>query len=329
MQAMYYTGDMALELRDVPEPEIVPGEVLIDIHSCGICGSDMHAYHGKDERRIPPLILGHEAVGVARSGRFAGQRVAVNPLLTCGHCKFCMSGRQHLCGERQIISMKRPGGFAQVLSMPESNIWRIPDHLAFAQAALMEPLAVAVHTVDLARRQTPRALAEGRTVVLGGGAIGLLCALVLAHQGVRDLWVAELNPLRRAMLSKVLDANLYDPRENPPEAQSVDTLIDAVGAGVTREASVGLVRNGGWIIHVGLENADPGLDTRDLTLREIGFLGSYCYCDADVGASMDLLARGLCNEWSWMDYRPLKQGPASFRDIHEGKAPPKIVLTMT
>lgn len=328
MQAMFYTGDLAMEMREIDEPALVAGEAIVDIHSCGICGSDMHAYHGKDSRRVPPLILGHEAVGVVRNGRLAGQRVAVNPLITCNRCDYCLSGRQHLCLDRHIISMKRPGGFAQALSMPEENLWPLPDHLTFEQAALMEPLAVAVHTIDLARRRSERALAEGRVVVLGGGAIGLLCAIVLLHQGVKDLWVAETNPLRRQALAAVIDAKLYDPREAPPPAGSVDTLVDAVGGSVTRAASVPLVRNGGWIVHVGLENNDGGLDTRDLTLREIGFLGSYCYSDADIRASLNLLAGGLCRDWSWLDYRPLSEGPRSFDDIHNGRAPPKIILTM-
>lgn len=328
MQALFYTGDLAMELREIAEPELIDGEALVDIHCCGICGSDMHAYHGKDERRRPPLILGHEAVGTVRTGRYAGQRVAINPLLTCGVCEFCTDGRQHLCLERHIISMKRPGAFAQVLAIPERNLWPLADSLDFARATLLEPLAVAVHAIDLARRQADRALAEGRVVVLGGGAIGLLCALVLRHQGVRDLMIAEPNPLRRAALEPVIDAKLYDPRDNPPPPASVDILIDAVGAGATRAVSSALMRNGGWIIHVGLENSEPGLDTRDVTLREIGFMGCYCYNDSDIRAAIALLEHGLCTDWSWLDYRPLSAGPASFLDIHEGRAPPKIVLTM-
>lgn len=328
MLAMYYTGDLAMEVRETAAPEPGPGEVLLDVHSCGICGSDMHAYHGKDERRIPPLILGHEAVGIARNGRFEGKRVAVNPLVTCGTCQFCLSGRQHLCPDRNIISMRRPGGFAQQLTIPEVNLWPLSDALSYDHAVLMEPLAVAVHTVDLGRRQSARALAESRVAVLGGGAIGLLCALVLEHQGVEDLWIAEVNPKRREALEKVVSARAYDPRTAPPQAQSVDLLIDAVGGGLTRQASAGLVRSGGWIVHVGLENNDPGLDTRDLTLREIGFLGAYCYCDADIRASLALLGKGLCSDWSWTEFRELREGPRSFLDIHEGRAPPKIILTM-
>ena len=328
MRALYYTGTCAMELRDVPDAEAAGGDILVDINSCGICGSDMHAYHGKDPRRIPPLVLGHEAVGVARSGRFAGQRVAVNPLVTCHNCDFCLGGRQHLCAERQIISMKRPGAFAEILAIPERNLFAIPDHLGFDKAALMEPLAVAVHTVDLARRMAVRAIAESRVVVLGGGAIGLLCAMVARHHGASDLWLAEPNPLRRQALSQSIDVKLYDPRETPPGGTSVDILIDAVGGGMTRSVSAALVRNGGSIIHVGLENNDPGLDVRDLTLREIGFKGVYCYSHDDVRASLNMLAQGLCDDWSWLEYRGLSEGPRSFDDIHNGRAPPKIILTM-
>ena len=100
MKALVYTGTMQSEILDMPLAETQQGQVCIDVHQCGICGSDMHAWHGLDERRIPPLILGHEAVGTARTGRFAGQRVVLNPLMTCGNCEVCKSGMEHLCASR-------------------------------------------------------------------------------------------------------------------------------------------------------------------------------------------------------------------------------------
>lgn len=328
MRALFYLGTQQMELREVDEPIAGQGEVVVDLSHCGICGSDMHAYHGKDERRIPPLILGHEAVGVAREGRFAGQRVAINPLLTCGQCDDCLNGRQQNCAERTIISMRRPGGFAEMVAMPESNLWPIPDSLEPQTAALMEPLAVAVHTVDLARRQAQRGLHQNRCVILGGGAIGLLCMLVLQAQGVRDLWIAETNPLRRATLADLGPVQVYDPITQTPGAQSADILIDAVGSRRTREVAAGLVRTGGCIVHVGLEDNEGGLDTRDMTLREISFVGTYCYGHGDLRESLNLLAQGLCDQRDWIELRPLAVGAESFRDIHNGNAPPKIILDL-
>ena len=326
MRALFYLGTQQMELREVDEPSAGAGEVIVDLSHCGICGSDMHAYHGKDERRVPPLILGHEAVGVPRAGRFAGQRVAINPLLTCGRCDDCLNGRQQNCAERTIISMRRPGGFAEMVAMPESNLWPIPDDLASQTAALMEPLAVAVHTADMARRQATRGLHQHRCVILGGGAIGLLCMLVLQAQGARDLWIAETNPTRRATLAGLGPVQVYDPITQSPGEQTADILIDAVGSKRTRHVAASLVRTGGCIVHVGLEDNNGGLDTRDMTLREISFVGTYCYGHGDLREALNLLSQGLCDRRDWIENRPLAAGADAFRDIHNGNAPPKIIL---
>jgi len=328
MRALFYLGTQQIELREVADPDPGPGEALVDLAYCGICGSDMHAYHGKDERRVPPLILGHEAVGVARTGRYAGQRVAINPLLTCGHCDVCLNGRQQNCPERSIISMRRPGGFAEIIAMPETNLWAVPDDIDTPIAALMEPLAVAVHTVDLARRHAARGLHQNRCVILGGGAIGLLCMLALQAQGVSDLWIAETNPQRRATLAALASAHVYDPASQTPGEQSADILIDAVGSKRTREVATGLVRTGGCIVHVGLEDNAGGLDTRAMTLREISFVGTYCYGHGDLREAMNLLAHGLCSRDDWIAIRPMGEGAEAFHDIHRGNAPAKIILDL-
>jgi len=127
MKALVYTDTLTMEVRDESEP--VPGanEVLLKVTAAGICGSDMHAYHGLDERRIPPLILGHEAAGIVTSGQFEGREMAINPLMTCGHCDDCLGGRTNLCMEREIIGMKLHGAFADYVKIPEANLIPIPD----------------------------------------------------------------------------------------------------------------------------------------------------------------------------------------------------------
>ena len=128
MKALVYTAPERLSLREVPEPRPGAGDVLVRIDACGICGSDMHAFFGHDERRPAPLILGHEAAGVIAMGARAGERVAINPLVSCMHCAACLGGRANLCAERQIISMPpRPGGFAELVSIPERNVVAVPD----------------------------------------------------------------------------------------------------------------------------------------------------------------------------------------------------------
>ena len=117
MKALVYTGALETQFRNEPAPAVGAGESLLDISFCGICGSDMHAWHGHDERRVPPLVLGHEAVGRVVDGPRQGQLVAINPLMTCGSCSFCSSGNTHLCAAREMIGMRRPGGFAEQVSI--------------------------------------------------------------------------------------------------------------------------------------------------------------------------------------------------------------------
>jgi len=328
MRALYYTGTMQSELRDAPDPVPGDGEVLVDVSHCGICGSDMHAWHGHDPRRVPPLILGHEAVGVPTSGQYAGKRVAINPLHTCGQCRHCLAGDDHLCAERKLMSMQLPGAYAEKTIAAERNLYPLADELSSADAALAEPLAVCVHAVEVARRTLRRPVAESRCVILGGGAIGVLTAIVLADQGCKDLWIAEPNEKRRAVLEAAVACTAYDPASGAPDDQSADLVMDCVGAPVTRKASGQLVMPGGTIVHVGLQEAGDGLDTRYFTLQEVTFAGTYCYSRYDFAAALKLLTRGIIQTRGWIENRPLAEGAQSFVDIHEGRAMPKIILEM-
>ena len=129
MQALVYTDTQTLIYREEKNPNLVNGESIIKVSASGICGSDMHAYHGKDNRRIPPLILGHEISGVVDKGKESGKKVVLNPLITCGSCEYCNNGREHLCEKRIILGMNRPvlrqGGFAEYVSIPDKNIYEL------------------------------------------------------------------------------------------------------------------------------------------------------------------------------------------------------------
>lgn len=323
MKALVYTANLQSEFREEADAVATDGETIVDVSHCGICGSDMHAWHGHDERRIPPLILGHEAVGVARYGKFTGQRVALNPLMTCGECEFCKSGKEHLCPSRELIGMRVPGAFAEAVAIREQNLYSIPDHLAFEDAALAEPLAVCVHAAKLGlTRLDPL---KTNAVVLGGGAIGLLTALVLQEYGVKNLQIAETNGLRRNMLADVTGANLYNPVDERP-VDAVDLVVDCVGSGITRSASSAMIKPGGTIVHVGLQDNEPGFDTRHATLQEIMFMGSYCYTNADFREALELLSSGKITRKGWTEIRPLSDGAQGFEDIHNGNAFPKIIL---
>jgi threonine dehydrogenase-like Zn-dependent dehydrogenase len=280
MKALIYTGPNALILEDVPVPVPGAGEVLVRVEAVGICGSDMHAYHGHDARRPAPLILGHEAAGRVAEGPRAGERVAVNPLVTCGHCAACGSGRSHLCPSRQILSMPpRPGAFADYVCVPERNLVPIPDTLPIVHAALAEPLAVAYHAVNQGSRLLGRPLAGARCVVLGGGAIGFGSGLILAMQGTADLVLIEPNPERRAAAARSLPrARCHAPGDaEGPGPDSVDLVLDAVGSRATRAEAGRIARPGAVIVHIGLLPGADGLDIRKITLQEIVVSGSYCY----------------------------------------------------
>jgi L-iditol 2-dehydrogenase len=329
MKALVYTGPRGLAYREEPEPMPGNDEVLVKVEAVGICGSDMHAYHGHDERRPPPLVLGHEAAGIVLGGSRAGERVAVNPLVSCGWCTTCLDGRSHLCRERQIISMPpRPGAFAELVRVPEANVVALPEGLDVVHAALAEPIAVAWHAVRIGARLLPRPLAASRCVVMGGGAIGLAAALVLVHFGAHDVAVAETNALRRETVAAAGALRAYAPGERgEPEAGTVDLVIDAVAAEATRAAACRLAAPGGTIVHVGLLPGAGGLDVRRITLQEITFRGSYCYTPVDFAETVAALGAGRLGPLGWIEERGLAEGARAFADL-DGQlvAAAKIVL---
>ncbi|MCP3672442.1 MAG: alcohol dehydrogenase catalytic domain-containing protein [Gammaproteobacteria bacterium] len=330
MKALVYVAPNKLEYRDEPDPVPEAGEVLVRVKASGICGSDMHAYFGHDERRPAPLILGHEVSGEVVSGERQGQRVVVNPLVTCGYCDDCLSGRSNLCRQRQIISMEpRQGAFSELLRMPECNLIDIPDEMSYLHAALTEPVSTGMHAVLEAARASRRPLAESRVLVLGGGAIGIAVALILNSHGCRNIRLGETNGLRRKTVQAAQVCDVYDPINDPaPEADSWDIVIDAVGGAVTRDAASHAVKPGGAIVHIGLMDNSGGLDVRKLTLQEVAFIGCYTYTMVDVRATVKALHSGALGPLDWVEQRSLSEGASAFVDLANGDTPAaKIVLT--
>lgn len=330
MKALVYLGKESMEYRDVPDPVAGPGEAVVRVKACGICGSDMHGYHGHDPRRVPPMVMGHEIAGVVETGLHAGLRVAVNPLLTCGCCPACLTGGHQLCEAQANIGLPpNAGGFATLVKVPERNLVPIPDDLDFAAAALSEPVAVAYHAVLLGARLSRRPLSASRIAVLGGGAIGLATALVALTQGADRVMLAETNEVRRRTASAASERiHAYDPAgASVPAEGSVDLVFDAVGAKATREAAFAMAERGAAIVHLGLLPGSEGVDVRRLTLREIIFTGSYCYSAAEFNETVDLIAAGRLGPLGWMEERAMADGAAAFRDIDSGTAAAaKIIL---
>ncbi|MGB1147150.1 MAG: alcohol dehydrogenase catalytic domain-containing protein [Alphaproteobacteria bacterium] len=329
MKALVYTGPKHLEIREVNEPQLGEGEVLIDLDCSGICGSDMHAYLGHDDRRPAPLILGHEAAGVVASGPESGRRVTINPLVSCGVCRLCKSGRDNLCLSRQIISMPpREGSFAERISMPTSNLVTVPDGVPLWQSALTEPMACGWHAVRLARENLPMAEADIAAVVLGGGAIGVGSALSLAAQGISNVTVIEPNTVRRERLLKDLSQFKILASSDEAEQGAFDLIVDAVGYAATREAACALAYPGGCIVHIGLGEATGGIDVRRVTLQEITFIGTYTYTMQDFRDTAAAIFDGRFGDFAWVEHRGLDDGAQAFDDLLNGRvAAAKIVLT--
>lgn len=329
MKALVYTANREMTYREEPEPVATNGDALIAIHSVGICGSDMHAYLGHDERRVPPLILGHEAVGTVIAGNNKGKRVVLNPLIACGKCDYCIDGRQNLCANRDLIGMYRAGAFAEQITMPETNLIEIPDNIDSARAALTEPGATGLHAVLLAERAMSRPISEVKVMVIGAGSVGLLTALILQDKGAVKVDIAETNDLRRQTVDKFTDMHAFDPIANPSNPEAYDIVFDAVGGEHTRNTCIQSVKPGGIVVHIGLMDNKGSLDVRRMTLQEITFIGCYTYSPLDLRVTLSKLHSGALGDLGWIENRALSDGAQAFSELLDGKcAAPKVVLNI-
>lgn len=329
MKALVYTGPGKVEYRDEPEPARQTDDVLVKVDAVGICGSDMHAFLGHDERRVAPLILGHEASGTVVDGALRGKRVVINPLVTCGECRPCTSGRSNLCARREIISMApRQGAFAEYVAIPERNLIEVPADVGSEKAALAEPIATGWHAVRKAKDSTDLPLDQCRALVFGGGAVGLASALSLHAFGCRDILLAETNDMRRQTAEKAGICQAFDPlTEERAEESVIDVVIDCVGAKRTRMAATQAIRPGGVIVHVGLADGRDGMDVRKLTLQEVTFSGTYTYTMEDFRDTVAAMHSGALGALDWFEQRRLSDGLMAFEDLRAGRtAAAKILL---
>jgi L-iditol 2-dehydrogenase len=330
MKALVYTGPKTMVFRDEPDPQ-ANEDVVVKVDVCGICGSDMHVYLGHNPAQPPPEILGHEAAGVVVSGDRRGQRVAINPIVSCSDCDVCRSGRQHLCSQRQVISRTpRPGAFAELVRVPERNLFAVPDTLTMELAALAEPFAVGYHAVNLGERALHAPLAASSVAVIGGGPIGLVTAQILGSRGTQNILIAETSAARRATINAAGRFGAYDPLgDRRPPNGSVDLVVDAYGGKSSREEAVRLVRLGGTIVHVGLASAEGGIEYLQLTRGEISLFGSFAYTPVEFRETLAGLAAGIFGPIDWTETRRLSEGSTAFAELAEGKvASAKILLKM-
>jgi threonine dehydrogenase-like Zn-dependent dehydrogenase len=332
MQALVYTDTQTLIYREEKNPKLVNGESIIKVSASGICGSDMHAYHGKDDRRIPPLILGHEISGTVDKGKESGKKVVLNPLITCGLCDYCKNGREHLCSKRIILGMNRPierqGGFAEYVSIPDKNIYELPKNLSMKESPIAEPCAVALHAVELGEKELFRPIKDTKALVIGAGAIGLLCGLILSKvKNCKNIVIVDPNDKRLKESLKFLDADGFKPDSKSIVSDHFDIVFDTAGLEVTRQQAIKCIKPGGIIIHIGLTQPSGTFNFRKATLQEITFIGTYCYTNKDFEKTLNILSNKEIGSLKWIEYRELKEGSLAFKEIHDGSCTaPKIIL---
>ena len=332
MHALVYTDTQKLVYKEEKNPKTLPNESIIKVSASGICGSDMHAYHGKDNRRIPPLILGHEISGTIEKGKEVGKKVVLNPLITCEKCNYCKNNNEHLCKNRIILGMNRPierqGGFAEYVSIPDKNIYDLPAQLSMKEAPLAEPTAVALHAVEIGMKKILVPAEKAKALVIGGGAIGLLSGLILSKvKKCEDIVIVESNEKRLKVCKNYLDANPVDPNSKCILEDHFDIIIDSVGLEATRLQAIRSIKPGGIIVHIGLGESKGSFDFRKTTLQEITLIGTYCYTNKDFKNALNILNNKEIGSLDWIEYRALKDGAAAFQNIHNGScSSPKIIL---
>ncbi|MGH3510308.1 MAG: alcohol dehydrogenase catalytic domain-containing protein [Nocardioidaceae bacterium] len=298
MRALVFVSPGRVEMRDEPDPVAVDGEEVVTVHASGICGSELHGFRHTG-MRVPPLIMGHEFVGTTTSGR----RVAVNPLLTCGECDLCIAGRPQVCRRRGLIGVNRAGGFAETVAVPKTSLLPLPDVLPWSAAALVEPLANAVHAWSLLPAEPER------LAVVGAGPIGLLCGLLAQARGA-DVTLSEPSYHRRKVAG---DLGLNVTEELTEE---YDAVVDAVGLPVTRRASIDWTRPGGTTVWIGLAQDDVELSGNGLVRDEKTIRGSFAYTPAEFAEAL-ALAPGL--DLSWTTDVPLTDAATIFYGLAEGR----------
>ncbi len=327
MKALVYTNVRELTYSDVPEIPCSSGEAQVKIEAAGICGSDLHAWNGHDSRRVPPLILGHEACGIVQEGKYQGNRVVLNPIITCNQCDDCLTGRSNLCPNRTMIGMTRPGCFAEYVTIPEQCLLLIPEDMNPVAASLTEPAATVVHATNLVIHVAHSPIQEGPVLIIGAGAIGLLSALFLQFLGCGDVTIADTNAHRLNEAKSAGVANLLNPLKAQAPENHYPVVIDAVGSDLTRASAIKAVRRGGVIMSIGLQGPEGVIDARRITLSEIIFLGTYAYTELDLKATITHLYRNHFGDLAWVEKRPIKGGDSAFGDLHNGKVSSgKIVL---
>jgi 2-desacetyl-2-hydroxyethyl bacteriochlorophyllide A dehydrogenase len=339
MDALVYRGARRVAMESVAEPTPGPGEVMIVVAHCGICGSDLHGYLGHSARRNAtiPLVMGHEfsgkvvAHGAGVSQPALGTEVVVQPAIGCGRCPACLSGRANICPKMKIIGIERAGGFAPLVVVPADRAFVIPKGLDPRVGALTETLAVEVHAFRAFAPPLLRCV-----VILGAGPQGLLALQVARLSGAEQIVISDRIEARLALASKhgatrCVRADQEDLGKvvaGLTDGWGAEFILDAVGIGATRRAGLASLAPGGTLVEVGLGEGEAPLNLLPLVAREQRIQGTYAYTDDDFRRSMELLASGAIKVGDLLHLAPMGEGGELFRRLVDDPGDLiKVVLT--
>jgi L-iditol 2-dehydrogenase len=344
MKSLLLTANRKLDLVDLPRPDPGPYEVLVRVEACGICGSDVHGYDGSSGRRIPPLVMGHEAAGVvaalgtAVSTFEVGERVTFDSTVYCGECAYCQRGEVNLCDRREVIGVscgefRREGAFAEYIVVPERIVYRLPDRMPFPEAAMLEAVSVALHAVNVS------GFKKGQTaLVVGAGMIGLLTMQAVRAAGCGRVMIADVDETRRT-LGDLLGADVALCSSGAALREEVLRLTGGVGADVVFEAvgrnesvatAIDCVRKGGTVVLIGNVTPEVTLPLQKIVSRQIRLQGSAASA-GEYPEAIDLVASGRIQVRPLITaIAPLEEGARWFNRLyaHEPNLM-KVVLAPT
>ena len=331
MNALLLKQYMELELTDMPKPEIGSRDVLVRVKACGICGSDVHGFDGSTGRRLPPLIMGHEAAGVVVEAGAGvrdfrpGDRVTFDSTIWCGECFYCRRGEMNLCDNRQVLGVspgeyRRHGAFAEYVAVPQHIVYRLPDALPFEHAAMIEAVSVAVHAVGI----TPVKL-DDTAVVVGSGMIGLLAIQALRLAGCGRVIAVDVDDAKLKMAAQLgADAQVNAKTADAVEfvraltcGRGADIALEVVGSTEPLQTALAAVRKGGALTLVGNLSPKVELPLQSVVTRQIRVMGS-CASSGEYPACIDLLARGAIRVEPLISaISPLAEGPRWFQRLYQ------------
>jgi L-iditol 2-dehydrogenase len=343
VKALLLSAPSQLAVVDFPTPEPQPDEVLLRIRACGICGSDIHGWDGSTGRRQTPLIMGHEAAGeVVRTGPRVtewrtGDRVTFDSTIYCGQCAYCRSGQVNLCTDRRVVGVspreyKQHGAFAEYLSIPDRILYRLPDTLPFEQAAMVEPVSIAVHAVQRAKIKP-----GSSAVVIGSGMIGLLVIQALRWAGAEQIIAVDLADNRLALARRLGATHTINSSQGNAAAeiaaltggQGADLAFEVVGVGPTLNLALDALRRGGQCVLVGnLAPKTADFPLQAVVTKELTLLGS-CSSAGEYPLCLDLIARGVIDVKPMIEtVAPLEEGAAWFQRLSakDGGKYMKVIL---